>query len=234
MNLDVYKLVLQCILFYFHSLCTFLKLIICCCRQQCVTVIFFLWRAPQQMLRKHLSLEAYCATLWWRWLVFSFFLVMEHRWNEIDREEPKYSGKNLPLCQPQIPHGLTRDRARASAVRGRRLTAWAMARPLLRYCIRADPANVSWVLGSACKKQRIGQYRYDCCYCCVLLLLFYCILFLCRTSYLNTDSVYVELSDIYSNFRVESTFVIVDLQTLLHARCADIHVYVCDVSHTPT
>jgi hypothetical protein len=35
----------------------------------------------------------------------------------------------LPLCPPQIPHGLTRDRARPSAVRGRRLTSWAMARP---------------------------------------------------------------------------------------------------------
>ena len=31
----------------------------------------------------------------------------------------------VPLCPPQIPHGLTRD----SAVRGRRLTAWVMARP---------------------------------------------------------------------------------------------------------
>jgi hypothetical protein len=31
----------------------------------------------------------------------------------------------VPLCPPQIPHGLTR----ASAVRGRRLTTWAMARP---------------------------------------------------------------------------------------------------------
>jgi hypothetical protein len=41
------------------------------------------------------SLEASCATLWWKWLVFSFFLLMEHRWNEIDRGKPKYSGKNL-------------------------------------------------------------------------------------------------------------------------------------------
>jgi hypothetical protein len=37
---------------------------------------------------------------------------------------------SVPLCPPQIPHGLTRDRTRASAVGGRRLTAWAMARPL--------------------------------------------------------------------------------------------------------
>jgi hypothetical protein len=30
--------------------------------------------------------------------LFSFFFVMEHRWNEIDRGKPKYSGKNLPQC----------------------------------------------------------------------------------------------------------------------------------------
>jgi hypothetical protein len=35
----------------------------------------------------------------------------------------------VPLCPPKIPHGLTQDRTRASAVRFRRLTAWAMARP---------------------------------------------------------------------------------------------------------
>jgi hypothetical protein len=28
----------------------------------------------------------------------SFFLVMEHRWNETDRGRPKYSGKNLSQC----------------------------------------------------------------------------------------------------------------------------------------
>jgi hypothetical protein len=36
---------------------------------------------------------------------------------------------SVPLCPPQIPHGLNRDRNRASAVGGRRLTAWAMVRP---------------------------------------------------------------------------------------------------------
>jgi hypothetical protein len=35
----------------------------------------------------------------------------------------------VPLCPQQIPHGLTRDRTRASAVGGRRLTASATARP---------------------------------------------------------------------------------------------------------
>jgi hypothetical protein len=35
----------------------------------------------------------------------------------------------VPLCPPQIPRGLTRDRNRASALGGRRLTARTMARP---------------------------------------------------------------------------------------------------------
>jgi hypothetical protein len=28
----------------------------------------------------------------------SFFKVMEHRWNEVDRGKLKYSGKNLSQC----------------------------------------------------------------------------------------------------------------------------------------
>jgi sterol desaturase/sphingolipid hydroxylase (fatty acid hydroxylase superfamily) len=31
-------------------------------------------------------------------IFFILFLVMEHRWNEIDRGKPKYSEKNLPQC----------------------------------------------------------------------------------------------------------------------------------------
>jgi hypothetical protein len=86
--------------------------------------LFLWWRAPQHMLWTHRSPEGYCAILRWRWLVFR---VMEHRWIEIDREKPKYSGKKpvpVPLCSPQIPHRLRWDRTRASAVRGRRLTSW--------------------------------------------------------------------------------------------------------------
>jgi hypothetical protein len=47
--------------------------------------------------------------------------------NEIDGGKPKNSGKNLSQFHfvHHIPHGLTRDRNRASAVGGRRLTAWA-------------------------------------------------------------------------------------------------------------
>jgi hypothetical protein len=83
------------------------------------------WKAPQQMLRTHRSLEAYCATLWrrWRewWSVFFIFpsnlAPVEWNWQgktEILGEKPL----PVPLCRPQIPHGLTRDRTRSSAVRG--------------------------------------------------------------------------------------------------------------------
>jgi hypothetical protein len=42
---------------------------------------------------------------------FSVLQVMEHRWNEIDRGKPNYSGKK-PV---PVPHRVTRDRTRASA-----------------------------------------------------------------------------------------------------------------------
>jgi hypothetical protein len=83
---------------------------------------FILWRrAPQQTLRTHRSLKSYCATLWWRRLVFfSFFRVMEYRWNEIDRgktEVPVGKPVPVPLCPPQIPHGLSWDRNRVPSPR---------------------------------------------------------------------------------------------------------------------
>jgi hypothetical protein len=37
----------------------------------------------------------------------------------------------VPLCPPQIPHDVTQARNRTPAVGSRRLTAWAMARPVL-------------------------------------------------------------------------------------------------------
>lgn len=40
-----------------------------------------------------------------------------------ERREP------VPLCPPQIQNGLNRARIRASAIRGRRLTAWDIAQP---------------------------------------------------------------------------------------------------------
>jgi hypothetical protein len=52
-------------------------------------------------------------------------------WNSQGETEVLGGEKPVPVLhrQPQIPNGLTRDRTRASVVRARRLTAWAMARP---------------------------------------------------------------------------------------------------------
>jgi hypothetical protein len=50
---------------------------------------------------------------------------MEHLWNKIHRRIPVPAS----LYPPQIPHGMSRDRTRAHAVRYLRLTAWVMARP---------------------------------------------------------------------------------------------------------
>jgi hypothetical protein len=68
-----------------------------------------------KMMRSFLLFQFNGAPVEWNW----------HRKTEVLGGKPV----PVPLCPPQIPHGLTRDRTLASAVRGRRLTAWAMARP---------------------------------------------------------------------------------------------------------
>jgi hypothetical protein len=42
------------------------------------------------------------------------------------------------LCPSQIPLDQTRDRTLAAAVGSQRLTAWAMARPMIRTCSRSN------------------------------------------------------------------------------------------------
>jgi hypothetical protein len=48
------------------------------------------------MLRTHRSLEAYCATMWWRCLVFSFLLIMEHRGVKLTGENRSTREKTCP------------------------------------------------------------------------------------------------------------------------------------------
>jgi hypothetical protein len=43
---------------------------------------------------------------------------VEYWWNDTDKENSKYSEKNLPLCSPQIPHGLAWDKIQAAVLRG--------------------------------------------------------------------------------------------------------------------
>jgi hypothetical protein len=51
--------------------------------------------------------------------------TVEWYWQE-KTEELGEKPVPVPLCPPQTPHGLTRARTRVSAVRGRRLTTWAL------------------------------------------------------------------------------------------------------------
>jgi hypothetical protein len=79
----------------------------------------------------------------------------ELRWNDIDRGKLKNSENKpvpVPLYPPQISNGTIRARSRASAVRGQRLTAWVMVRPIsfLLYTIHTLdlPPNVvvEWLI----------------------------------------------------------------------------------------
>jgi hypothetical protein len=49
----------------------------------------------------------------------------------------------VPLRPPQIPHRLTRALTRASAVRDRRLTAWAMAQPSIFKILFSQPKYIN-------------------------------------------------------------------------------------------
>jgi hypothetical protein len=57
-------------------------------------------------------------------MIWVWRATVEWYWQE-KTEELGEKPVPVPLCPPQIPHGLTWERTRASAVRGRRLTTWA-------------------------------------------------------------------------------------------------------------
>jgi hypothetical protein len=85
----------------------------------------------------HHSLKVLCATPMKMIRMSSFFYqflqLMEHQWNEIDREKPTNRRKTCPsatLSTTNLTWTWPGTEPGASAMRGRRLTAWAMARPL--------------------------------------------------------------------------------------------------------
>jgi hypothetical protein len=84
-------------------------------------------------------------------------------WNLQSKTE-ELGGKTCPnatLSTIKIPHGLTRDRTRASAVGGRRLTAWATARPHVgSYCCRLSWRSLGWGY-AAYVKLRIADLRQE-------------------------------------------------------------------------
>jgi hypothetical protein len=90
---------------------------------------FFMMKAFfffEQKLRTHRCLKTYCATLVmkmkWKMIsfFFSFFKVMEHRWNEIDTGKPKYSDKNLSSATSSTTNPTWTDSGSDLGLRGGR------------------------------------------------------------------------------------------------------------------
>jgi hypothetical protein len=91
-----------------------------------VGLFFFSWTwvrsSTQAWMTTYVCILRIPQTIWvWR-------ATVEWYWQG-KTEELREKPVPVPLCPPQIPHGLTRARTRASAVWGRRLTTWAMPRP---------------------------------------------------------------------------------------------------------
>jgi hypothetical protein len=85
---------------------------------------FFNWRAPQQMPRTHCSLKAYCATLWWRWLVsFCFCNGARVEWN--------WQGKTEVLGRKTCPSA-TLCTTNPTWTRDLRMLVWTFLVVLLR------------------------------------------------------------------------------------------------------
>jgi hypothetical protein len=62
-----------------------------------------------------------------RWSWSSGGMILAGKIEELGGKKPV----PVPLCPPQFPHGLIRAGTLTSAVRGRRITAWVIARPRL-------------------------------------------------------------------------------------------------------
>jgi len=96
---------------------------------------YCLYKAPR-FPKEHCGLEGSQASPVFPWGNSNMYMKMsmDYSWYHTSREEWNYSKKKIvpvPLCPPQIPQGMTRDRTHASLVTGHRPTAWAMAWPLL-------------------------------------------------------------------------------------------------------
>jgi hypothetical protein len=82
------------------------------------------------------------------------WVIVGQRWIDINKETRKTQPTLLPLCLPQIPHGLPWERTQAFMVRSWRLSAWTISRSRFKtYCwIRLSwfeffstvPWNWSW------------------------------------------------------------------------------------------
>jgi hypothetical protein len=101
-----------------------------CFTKMLFITVFFLWRWGGSSTQAWMP-TFYVSILCIPQMIWVWTAMVEWYWQR-KTEELGEKPVPVPLCPPQIPHGLTQVRTRASAVRGWRLTTWAMARPLLQ------------------------------------------------------------------------------------------------------
>jgi hypothetical protein len=102
------------------------------CQYTSIIYIFFFVKGPRTTaLRLFVQPQ-------WRWWgrphFYQFLQSMEHQWNEIDRVKPTTRRKTCPsatLSTTNLTWTWPGTEPRASVVRGRRLTSWAMSRPII-------------------------------------------------------------------------------------------------------
>jgi hypothetical protein len=101
--------------------------------------------------------RAYCLSPWW-------YMNMENNGEMILTGETEELGEKpvpVPLCPLKIQYELTRARIRASVARGRRLTAWATARPNFSVTIKIKfLLNVSSIFGHETCRWRYCPPQY--------------------------------------------------------------------------
>ena len=88
----------------------------------------------------------------WVWSIFGMIMIGE------DRNTRSKTCPNL-LCPPQIPRGLAWNRTRASAVRGRWPTAWAMARPILYHHSQFLKHNLWYYPSTFCRSLKWSRFE---------------------------------------------------------------------------
>jgi hypothetical protein len=111
--------------------------LLCAVQLAVICSTFFPWRwggsSTQAWMPTYVS-KLLIPQMIWVWRATVEWYILQGKIEELGKKPVP-----VPLCSPQIPHGLIRVRTRSSAVRGQRLTTWAMARPAVlvtSYCYR--------------------------------------------------------------------------------------------------
>jgi hypothetical protein len=114
-------------------------------------ISFGWWRAPQQILRTHRSLKASCANPVMK--MSSFFgqvlQLMEHQWDESDREEPTTRRKTCPSATLSTKNPTWSDLGSNPGLRGERPATNRLSHGTAYYSdILCGVTSLGWIWNS--------------------------------------------------------------------------------------